>query len=110
MFREALLRQTAHVQFLTVEVEGQNAGVNDGKLRETTSFFLLAYFFPGCNVEGSSLPERMVRENTTTCLRAPSVEALENLMLHTFSEGGDWVLDLCCRSRELSLAAMLTGR
>ncbi len=52
----------------------------------------------------------MVRSGATTCLRAESVEDLENAVVHTLSEGGDWVLDLCCRSRELSLAAQKTGR
>ncbi len=51
MFQEALLRLTSHVQFLVVEREDQNKeGEKAGKLRETTSFFLLAYFFPGCEV------------------------------------------------------------
>ncbi len=55
MFREALLRQTSHVQFIVIEREDQNrntkkGAADDGKLRETTSFFLLAYFFPGSEV------------------------------------------------------------
>ena len=52
----------------------------------------------------------MVRANHTTCLRAKNVEELENALIHAFSEEGDWVLDLCCKGRELSLAAMKTGR
>ncbi len=110
MFREALLRLTSHVQFVVVEREDQGEGVGDGKLRETTSFFLLAYFFPGSEVEGSILPEAMVRPGTTTCLRAADVEELEKAVVHALSEEGDWVVDLCCRGRELSLAAMKMGR
>ena len=111
MFREALYRQTKHVQFVVFERADQNAtGSDPKKLRETNSFFLLAYFFPGSDKEGSAPPERMVREGLTTNFRTESVEALENAVVHALSETGDWVLDLCCRSRELSLAAQKSGR
>ena len=116
MFREALYRQTKHVQFVVFERDDQGlAGTNeddddDGKLRETTSFFLLAYFFPGSDKEGSSLPARMVRPGMTTCFHTKSIEDLENSIVLGLSEEGDWILDLCCKSRELSLSAQKTGR
>ena len=47
MFRESLMRQTKHVQFLVFERK-DIADPEDGKLPETTSYFLLVYFFPGC--------------------------------------------------------------
>jgi hypothetical protein len=43
--------------------------VETGLLRETTSFFLAAYFFPGCEVADASPPIKMVRDNYTTCFR-----------------------------------------
>ena len=49
--------------------EDANTTVESGKLRETTSFFLVAYFFPGCEKEGSKLPAKMVRDGYSTCFR-----------------------------------------
>jgi len=67
MFREALIRQTSHVQF--VVFENKTANEDDGfKLRDTTSFFLLGYFFPGCEAPGSLPCERMVRVHGTILL------------------------------------------
>jgi hypothetical protein len=43
--------------------------VETGLLRETTSFFLAAYFFPGCEAAGSVPPTKMVRDTYTTCFR-----------------------------------------
>jgi len=111
MFREALARQTKHVQFVVVQREDANLGQNDdGKLRDTLSFFLLAYFFPGCEKAASVLPERMVRAGCTTCFSAKSVPHLEDTLVESLSEEGDWILDVCCKGRELSLAAMRAGR
>lgn len=53
---------------------------------------------------------RMVRPGATTCLHTKNVEDLENTIIHTFSEEGEWVLDICCKSRELSLAAQKAAR
>lgn len=66
---EALSRHTKHVQFVTFHREDANKGLETGKLRETTSFFLASYFFPGCEKEGSTLPTKMVRDGYTTCFR-----------------------------------------
>ena len=48
-------------------------------------------------------PAPMVRPNLTTCFRTKNIEDLENTIIHSFSEVGDWILDICCGSRELSL-------
>ena len=112
MYMEALARQTSHVQFVVLEREDQDpaTGFNYGRLRETTSYFLLAYFFPGSDRSGSKLPQRMVRDGATTCLRAASTEELENAIVHTLTEEGDWILDFACRRRELILAAQKSAR
>ena len=73
-------------------------------LRDTTHFFLLAYFFPTCELEGSLPTTRMVRTGATTCFRTPDTEHLENVIVQNLSEPGDWILDLVCGGRELSLA------
>ena len=50
MYREALLRQTRHFQFVVFEREDAEPGPHDEwRLRDTCSYFLLAYFFPGCD-------------------------------------------------------------
>ncbi len=110
MFREALQRQTNFVQFVVLDRKDQ--GDEDTfMLRETSSFFLLGYFFNGCDdTNCAGLPERMVRPGATNVLQAKSVEELENLIVHVFTEEGDWILDVACKSRELSLAAQKTGR
>ena len=46
----------------------------------------------------------------TTCFHTKSIEDLENNIVLGLSEEGDWILDLCCKSRELSLSAQKTGR
>jgi hypothetical protein len=80
MFREALLRQTKHVQLVACSREDQNLDLPDGgKLRETVSLFLLAYFFPKCDAEDSKLPEPMVRPGVTNCLQARYVSYAEVL-------------------------------
>ena len=53
---------------------------------------------------------KMVRPGFTTCFHTKSSEDLENNIVHALSEEGDWILDLCCRGRELSLAAQKMGR
>lgn len=93
MLMEALKRHTKHVQLVVFEREDQNEGAesNDYMLRETVSIFLLAYFFPDCEKEGSLPALRMVRPDMTTCFRAKDIEDLENTIIHTFSEKGDCV-------------------
>ena len=83
---------------------------NETMLRPTTALFLLGYFFPGCHDETILPPTKMVRPNLTTCFQTNSSEDLENTIVHAFTEVSDWVFDLCCGSRELSLAAQKSGR
>ena len=52
----------------------------------------------------------MVRAGGTTCFHTKSSEDLENNIVHSLSEEGDWIIDLCCAGRELSLAAQKMGR
>ena len=52
----------------------------------------------------------MVRSGGTTCFHTKSSEDLENNIVHSLSENGDWILDLCCAGRELVLAAQKMGR
>ena len=76
-------------------------------LRETTVTFLLAYFFPGCQDEDSLPDSKMVRSGMTNILHTNDTEDLENTVIHAFTEEDDWVFDVCCGSRELSLAGMI---
>jgi len=110
MNMEALMRHTQHVQFVTFHREDANTSVETGKLRETTSFFIAAYFFPGCEKSGSKLPAKMVRDGYTTCFRTDGTAHLERSIIDCFSETGEWLLDLCCGTRQLSLAAAEKGR
>ena len=126
---EALARHTKHTQFVTFHREDANKDVETGKLRETTSFFIAAYFFPECEQEGSTLPTKMVRDGYTTCFRTEvsnienhlqtscnphislqSTHHLEGTIVDCFSEAGEWILDLCCGSRQLSVSAAEKGR
>jgi len=107
---EALARHTKHTQFITFHREDANKEVETGKLRETTSFFIAAYFFPGCEQEDSTLPTKMVRDGYTTCFRTESTHHLEGTIVDCFSEAGEWILDLYCGSRQLSIAAAEKGR
>eukprot|EP00091_Calanus_sinicus_P007627 TRINITY_DN18777_c0_g1_i1.p1 TRINITY_DN18777_c0_g1~~TRINITY_DN18777_c0_g1_i1.p1 ORF type:complete len:127 (+),score=35.26 TRINITY_DN18777_c0_g1_i1:38-382(+) len=102
---EALMRHTQHVLFVTFHREDANSTVESGKLRETTSFFLVAYFFPGCEKDGSKLPAKMVRDGYSTCFRTEGTAHLERSIIDCFSETGEWLPDLCCGTRQLSLAA-----
>ena len=79
-------------------------------LRSTTKLFLLAYFFPNCDREGSLPQSHMVRPNLTTSFRTKNIEDLENTIIHSLSEEGDWILDVYCGNRELALAAQKSGR
>jgi len=108
----ALKRHTKHVQVVVFERDdmNQNSNTNDYILRETTTLFILAYFFPGCDKEGIMPSAPMVRPNLTTSFRTKNIEDLENTIIHSFSEEGDWILDICCGRRELSLAAQKSGR
>jgi len=110
MNMEALMRHTQHVQFVTFHREDANISVETGKLRETTSFFLAAYFFPGCEKSGSKLPAKMVRDGYSTCFRTDGTAHLERSIIDCFSETGEWLLDMCCGTRQLSLAAAEKGR
>ena len=78
---EAMLRATQHVQLVVFDREDANVNIQTGKLRDTTSFFLAGYFFPGCEKEESVLPSIMVREGFTTCIRAASIEDLEDKII-----------------------------
>ena len=73
-------------------------------LRETAAIFLMAYFFPGCQDENSLPDSKMVRSGMTTVMHTNDNEDLENTVIHAFTEEEDWVFDVCCGSRELSLA------
>jgi len=110
LFREALYRQTKHVQFLVFDRADADLDHHKGKLRNVNHYFLLAYFFEGCETESPAEIPPMVRPGATTCFRTKNVEDLENQIVHTFTEKGDWVLDLFCGDRELSLAAQKSGR
>ena len=79
-------------------------------LRETTALFLLAYFFPGCTDDNSVPETNMVRPKMSTCFFTRDSEDLENTVINTFSEEGDTIFDICCGSRELTLAAQKCGR
>ena len=54
LFHEALSRQTKHVQFVVFEMEDKNLEQPGQLLRDVNSFFLLAYFFAGCENEDQS--------------------------------------------------------
>lgn len=110
LFRDALYSHSKHVQLVVFENEemNKNAESNATMLRDTTALFLLAYFFSGCEDENTLPPSRMTRPGATTCFRTKSAEDLENTVIHTFSEEGDWVFDVCCKGRELSLAGKVT--
>ena len=69
--------------------------------------------FQGCELDPRThevAVPAMVRPGSTTNFKTESVEDLENQIVHTFTEKGDWVLDLFCGDRELSLAAQKSGR
>ena len=53
---------------------------------------------------------QMVRSGSTTCFHTKSSEDLENNIVHSLSEERDWIMDLHCGGRELSLAAQKMGR
>jgi len=110
MNMEALLKHTKHVQFVTFHREDANIKVETGKLRETTSFFLVGYIFPGCEMQDSKLPSKMVRDGYTTCFRTEGIAHLERSIIDCFSETGEWLLDLCCGTRQLCVTASEKGR
>jgi len=111
MNTEALETITKHVQFITFHREDAHKDeLPTGKLRETTSLFLVAYIFPGCDKEGSPLPSRMVADGYTTCFRCDNVAHLEESIIDCFSEKGEWLLDLFPERRKLTLAAQQAGR
>eukprot|EP00088_Acartia_fossae_P049976 TRINITY_DN5552_c0_g1_i3.p1 TRINITY_DN5552_c0_g1~~TRINITY_DN5552_c0_g1_i3.p1 ORF type:complete len:212 (-),score=20.70 TRINITY_DN5552_c0_g1_i3:379-921(-) len=111
MNAEGLEKLTKHVQYVTFHREDANKDEPPtGKLRETISLFLVAYIFPGCEVPGSTLPERMVADGYTTCFRCDSIAKLESSIIDCFSEKGEWVLDIFSERRKLALAAMEMGR
>ena len=82
-------------------------GEETGKLRETCSYFLVAYFFPGSEVDSSVVPAKMVqllkaqfcsklmapgmlqvRDGFTTCFVTDSTLHLESSIIDCFSEEG----------------------
>jgi len=110
MNMEALERHTKHVQFVTFHREDGSQGEETGKLRETTSHFIAAYFFPGCETAGSVLPSKMVRDGYTTNFRCDNTAHLESSIIDCFTEAGEWILDLCPGKRKLVIAAGEKGR
>jgi len=106
---EALDRHTKHTQFVTFHRTDAGDG-ETGKLKETCSYFIVAYFFPGCDQQGSSLPSKMVRDGFSTCFVTDSTVHLETSIIECFSEEGEWVLDLACGARQLTVAAIEQGR
>lgn len=110
MNMEALGRHTKHTQFITFHRADANLGKETGKLRETCSYFLVAYFFPKCDEDDSTLPSKMVRDGFSTCFMTGSTVELESSIIQCFSEAGEWLLDIACGSRQLSVAAVETGR
>lgn len=112
LFRDALQSQTKHVQLIVFQRDDQNIDTHkDGTmLRDVTSFFLIAYFFPGCHMDESIPPEDMVRPGFTNCFFTKNAEDLENRIVFVLSDKDDWILDLCCKKREISLAAQKMGR
>ena len=109
MNMEALERHTKHVQFVTFHRE-DGGEKETGKLRQTTSHFLVAYFFPGSDNMDSQLPTKMVRDGYTTSFRCDNIAHLEKSILDCFTETGEWVLDLFPGKRKLVIAAGETGR
>jgi hypothetical protein len=107
---EALGRHSRHTQFVTFHRADAGKGDEAGKLRETCSYFIVAYFFPGCDIEGSVLPSKMVRDGFSTCFVTESTVGLEAAIVDCFSEEGEWLLDLACGGRQLSVAALERGR
>ena len=107
---EALGRHTAHTQFVTFHRADANLGEETGKLRETSSFFIASYFFPGCEAADSILPSKMVRDGYSTCFVTGSTVELESSIIRCFSEPGEWLLDLACGARQLAVAALEQGR
>jgi len=111
MNMEAIMKHTQHVQFVVFHREDANkAAAPNGKLRETNSFFLAGYFFPGCEDENSALPTKLVMDGYTTNFRTDSIEKLEYSIIDCFSEKGEWVMDISCGKRKLTLAAAERGR
>jgi len=106
---EALDRHTKHTQFVTFHRTDAGDG-ETGKLKETCSYFIAAYFFPGCDQEDSTLPSKMVRDGFSTCFVTDSTVHLETSIIECFSEEGEWVLDLACGARQLTVAAIEHGR
>ena len=109
MNMEALERHSKHVQFVTFHRE-DGGEKETGKLRQTTSHFLVAYFFPGSDNMDSQLPTKMVRDGYTTSFRCDNIAHLEKSILDCFTETGEWVLDLFPGKRKLVIAAGETGR
>ena len=88
-------------------LQNKDARTNETMLRETAAIFLMAYFFPGCQDENSLPDSKMVRSGMTTVMHTNDNEDLENTVIHAFTEEEDWVFDVCCGSRELSLAGTI---
>lgn len=52
----------------------------------------------------------MVRDGFTTCFVTESTLHLESSIIDCFSEEGEWLLDIACGPRQLSVAALERGR
>ena len=125
-----------------------NSGEETGKLRETCSYFLVAYFFPGSEVESSVVPAKMVEQTFShylstiqlnhitgerwihhlLCYRLNTppwilhhwlllwgrfvlnLDWLAKVLAQAILISGEWLLDIACGSRQLSVAALERGR
>ncbi|QQP57985.1 Uncharacterized protein FKW44_003159 [Caligus rogercresseyi] len=71
-------RFTEHVQFLALHYTDpteDDAPSSRFKLKETLATYFLAYFFPGCDQEGSVLKLKMMRDEAmTNCIFAKTEE------------------------------------
>merc|ERR1719383_401494 len=106
----AIKMHTKNVQFVTFHNESANKDKETGILRETTSFFLAGYFFPGCELEDYQLTRKLVRDGYTDCFRCADVASLEKSIVDCFSEKGEFVMDFYTSRRKLILTAAEMGR
>ena len=73
---------------LLLRNSGQITYNHNQKLRQTTSHFLVAYFFPGCDDLDSELPTKMVRDGYSTSFRCDNIAHLEKSIIDCFTETG----------------------
>ena len=65
----------------------KKSGEETGKLRETCSYFLVAYFFPGSEVESSVVPAKMVDQTFSRYLATIPLN---------YATGERWIHHLLC--------------